>query len=383
MYHWDQKEMDIQNLFPQNYEESRNRFREMLPHLQKKWPNAKLHHHPLKNSPEISIDWITAKGVQSNEKMLLFTTGEHGIEGYVGSAILELFYQKFIALLNQNTTGITLVHMIDPWGMKHWRRTNPNNIDLNRNFVWDEEQIDPGFNPDYHNIINLVNPSQEIKHLKWERLIFLFKYLYYMAKFWKKNFWSTKALGQYNYPEGIHYGGSQYQEEVQQIKSIFRQAFEGYNQLLHLDMHTGYGPRYQMTIVNSVLESKNSDDFVKEIDYPLVAAMNPEEFYEVRGDMIDFVYMLRDKEFPDTDLYATAFEFGTFGISHWGKLRSLRAMVQENQWYWHGAGSREIEESVRQEFLESFSPSEQKWRQKAVADADQALRGIMKMEKFI
>jgi hypothetical protein len=99
--------------------------------------------------------------------------------------------------------------------------------------------------------------------------------------------------------------------------------------------------------------------------------------------MIDYVYLLREKEFPDVKLYATSFEFGTFGISHWGKLRSLLAMIQENQWFWHGAGSRQTEEAVRVEFLESFSPSEFRWREKAVADADQAFRGILKMEGFL
>ena len=99
--------------------------------------------------------------------------------------------------------------------------------------------------------------------------------------------------------------------------------------------------------------------------------------------MIDFVYQLRAQEFPDVSLYATSFEFGTFGISHWGKLRSMRAMVQENQLAWYGARTKQIEKEVRREFLESFSPSEENWREKAVADADQAFRGILKMEGFL
>ncbi len=374
---------DIHALFPESYEQSRNRFRAMLPVLKKIWPEATLHSHALKDFPDITIDWIWAGGRQTMEKMLLFTTGEHGVEGYVGSAMLEYFYRRYLPRLDADTTGITLVHMIDPWGMKFRRRTNPNNVDLNRNFVWDHRQIDPAFNPDYKRLKSLIAPQKQINHLRWERFVFLLKYAAYLTMLGKTSLWDAKILGQYAHSQGIHFGGEQVQEEVEVVTSIFRQAFANCRKLLHLDMHTGYGPRYQMTLVNSVLEPKSSAEFRKQTDYPLVAAMNPEEFYEVQGDMIDFVYRLRAQEFPDVSLYATSFEFGTFGISHWGKLRSMRAMVQENQLAWYGARTKQIEKEVRREFLESFSPSEENWREKAVADADQAFRGILKMEGFL
>lgn len=374
---------DIHKLFPQSYEESRARFREMLPTLKKKWPDAILYQHPLKDFPEITIDWIASDSNLSTEKMLLFTTGEHGIEGFVGSAVLEYFYRNYIPRLDQNTTGITLVHTINPWGMKFWRRTNPKNVDLNRNFVWNKKQIDPTFNSDYETLNKFLNPPHPVNNFWWEELVLLVNYLGNLATMGKAALWKTKILGQYAYPQGIHYGGDQFQEEVEVAKKIYRNAFKTSKKLLHLDMHTGYGPRYQMTLVNSPFEPKSSADFVQQTGYPLVAAMNPEEFYEVRGDMIDYVYMLRDKEFPEVDLYATSFEFGTFGISHWGKLRSKLAMILENQWYWHGASTKKVEAQVRNEFLESFSPSAEKWRKKAIADADQAIKGILEMEGFI
>ncbi len=94
---------------------------------------------------------------------------------------------------------------------------------------------------------------------------------------------------------------------------LYRQALQAYDQILHLDMHTGYGPRYQMSLVNSVLETTTSQEFVQKFDYPLVVAANREEFYAIRGDMIDYVYALRNGEFPGKKLYATSFEFGTLG----------------------------------------------------------------------
>jgi hypothetical protein len=166
-------------------------------------------------------------------------------------------------------------------------------------------------------------------------------------------------------------------------QGIYRGALASGSTVLHLDMHTGYGPRDQMTIVNSPLEPKRSEEFARRLGYPLVAAMTSDEFYAVRGDMVDYVYLLRQEEFPDVRLYATAFEFGTFGDSLEANLRSLRAMVLENQLYWHGASSEGAAEWVRHEFLESFSPSEAEWRHKAVADAGHALGAILRMMGYI
>lgn len=373
---------EFSNLFPTSYEESRARFRAWLPHIQEIWPGATLHQHALNIDPELTIDWITADAGISNDNMLMFTTAEHGVEGYVGSAVLELFLRKFLPKLNPSTTGLTLVHTINPWGMKYHRRTNSQNIDLNRNFVLENSQLDPAFNPFYSKIERFVGPAGQATNLGFGWPGFLAGYLANLLRYGKDKLWAGKVLGQYAYPQGIHYGGDRIQEEVTVAGEIYHQALASGKKVLHLDMHTGYGPRYQMTIVNSPLEPKPSTAFIQELGYPLVAAMTPDEFYEVRGDMVDYVYLLRQKEYPNTELYATAFEFGTFGDSHWSNLRSLRAMIYENRVYWNGASYSALAEEIRREFLESFSPSESKWRQKAIADAEEALGAILRRMEF-
>ena len=374
---------DIEGLFPVSYEQSRTRFRQMLPEIKKFWPDAALHQHSLRQFPDLAIDWIKASGKTATNKLLVFTTGEHGIEGFVGSAMLELFFQKYLLELDPDTTGLVLVHAIDPWGMKYFRRTNPNNVDLNRNFVWEISQLEDKFNPTYHEFHHFFGGERKIGPLGLENLGFISGYLTNLFTIGKAKFWAAKNLGQYAFPKGIHYGGTEIQEEVETTKAIFREAFEACGKILHFDMHTGYGPRYQMTIVNSVFEPKSSAEFIQELNYPLVAAMTADEFYEVRGDMVDYVYQLRDREFPDCDLYSTAFEFGTFGDSHGDNYRQMRAMVLENRLYWYGAYSKHVKSAVRKIFRESFYPCEVAWRQKAIEDADQAFVAILKMSGFL
>jgi hypothetical protein len=53
---------------------------------------------------------------------------------------------------------------------------------------------------------------------------------------------------------------------------LYRKAFSTFNQILHLHKHTGYGPRYQVSIVNFVHEKRSSQGFVEKFNYPLVVA---------------------------------------------------------------------------------------------------------------
>lgn len=372
----------ISALFPESYEASRARFRENLPLIQERWPAAQLAQHALPGDEGMTIDWIHSPATQRNQRVFILTIGEHGIEGYVGSAMQQRFIEKYLPRLDATNTGLLFVHAINPWGMKHRRRTNANNVDLNRNFVYDPADIDPGFNPDSLKIDAFLHPRRPLRSFAWSQLPFGGRLLGNIIKMGLKEFRATALLGQYHNPQGIHYGGSEYQEETRLLMNLYRQALQDYDQILHLDMHTGYGPRYQMSLVNSVFESGNSHEFARRFDYPLVVAANPEEFYAIRGDMVDYLYMLWQKEFPQKRLYANAFEYGTYGDSFMAALRSMRTMVFENRAFCQGAPGLRTQARVARAIGELFAPEEDDWRAKAVADADQAFEGILKAEGF-
>ena len=98
--------------------------------------------------------------------------------------------------------------------------------------------------------------------------------------------------------------------------------------------------------------------------------------------MVDYVYSFVLNEFPDKRLYATSFEFGTYGDSSLAAIRSLRTMILENQLHWSGTKSEEAKEKTRKEFRELYFPESEGWRAKAVADAKQAFQGILAAEGY-
>jgi hypothetical protein len=373
---------NIQSLFPETYEASRERFRNNLSVVQSMWPKAKLFQHKLSGDEDLTIDWLYSEATESNQKVLLFTTGEHGVEGYVGSAMMQRFIEKYLLKLDPRNTGVLLVHAINPWGMKHHRRGNRDNIDLNRTFLWEVDH-DSDFNPEYDRIAKFLNPGTKIQNLLFDDIGYTLKLFWHIARMGMKNFRYALLLGQYRDNKGLYYGGTKRPEETQVLMDLYKQVMSTYDQILHLDMHTGYGPRYQMSLINSPQDEGTSEYFVKRFDYPLVVAATADEFYAIRGDMIDYVYALQQNEFPGKRLFSTSFEFGTLGDTLYGLFHSPRVMIHENRAYWHGARNEGLLAKAKHGFEELFNPSAKDWKEKAVADADQAFKGILTAERYV
>lgn len=367
--------------FPASYEASRARFRAGLQALQARWPGARLESHPLAEHPDVSIDWIWAEP-RNRKALVMISTAEHGIEGYVGSAVQHLFMGEFAPRLDPRTTGLLLVHAINPWGMQKRYRVNPHNVDLNRNFVF-SGQYDPAVNPDYDLLAPMLNPGRPVGNLALETARFVLWVLQALVFPGQARVHAGSLLGQHRHSKGIYFGGTAVQEETTVLMALYRRALERYERFIQVDMHTGYGPRYQMTVLVPPQDSLSSEEAAAAFAYPLVQKIDADEFYAISGDMGEYVYRLRDAHFPGKPVLASGFEFGTFGESLTALLRSLRITILENQLRQYGARSEAIAEAVRREYGELFFPSEARWREKALSDGRQALEGILRAYRLI
>jgi len=158
-------------------------------------------------------------------------------------------------------------------------------------------------------------------------------------------------------------------------------VFKDVNNVVWIDLHTGYGPRYQMSIVNSKHEKTSTKDMIKEINYPLILGLNAEEFYEVEGDMLEITYDSHKINREKCKLYATCFEFGTLGESITNSISSLKALVFENNTYFEEQTPKFKEFSLKL-IKEQFLPSSKKWRKKAELDFIQAMKGIIQYKEI-
>lgn len=364
----------MDTLFPESYDSSRARFMRDFELLRPQWADSRLESYPLKTDPSLSVDCAWAEP-RKKENLIIISTGLHGIEGYVGSVMLKIFMDEFAPKINADNTGLLLVHAINPWGMKNRRRYNENNADLNRNFIWDEN-FDPRVNPDYEPLISMLNPSRPLTNMLLSDMAFISRLLTNIVKLGILRIRQGMLSGQYRHPRGVQFGGQSTQESAQIARGLFQRAFDEYGQIVHLDMHTGYGPRYQMSFVNSTREPASSQELMRRFNYPLIVAATPSDFYTVSGDITEYFYKLRDEKYPSKKLFATCFEFGTFGASLPMQIRSMRVTILENRLFQHGAKSDALRNAVRKEYEELFFPAETRWREKAMADCRRAFNGI-------
>ena len=365
------------SLIPQSYEASRERFRSSLDAIAVRWPSSRIEAHAVHGAEDgLSIDILHAPATGQAQHMLLMTTGEHGIEGFVGSAVMELAIRQVLPTLDPATTSLCLVHAINPWGMKHEQRTNVTNVDLNRNFVVSWDSLEKA-NEGYRNLRPIFQPQGPMPSVRWNRLLVAGQVMRLALTGKSAKLRQALLAGQYDEPSGLYYGGTEWQPETQIMRHVYDDCLKAVPHLVHIDLHTGYGPRDRMSVGNSGLDPVPSTQWAQRIDYPNVVAATPLEFYHIEGDMIDYMYRTRETGAPTTAIYATCFEFGCLGDSLPAQIDSLWCAVASNRVRQHGAAGEGIADEVRRLWREAYRPSEPSWEEQAHRDALRAFRGIL------
>jgi hypothetical protein len=229
----------------------------------------------------------------------------------------------------------------------------------------------------------LLNPARPVRSLRRSRLGFTAGLLRAVGRLGPARFREATLIGQYQFPAGVYFGGETHQEETRVLQDIFEAQLSAYGRLTHLDVHTGYGPRRAMLLVTSALETRSSAELAHLFSYPHVVKATSAEFYQIQGDMIDYIYALAQKRYAEKPFFAASFEYGTFGDGLNAVIRSLQTMVLENQLHHHGAGSPSEADRIREEFGALFAPADPAWRKQAIEFARRAFGGVFAAEGFL
>ena len=368
-------------VFTDLYERATNYFRLSFREALGKWKQISFEQHPIAEG--LTIDSYRCEPFQKAEKLLVITGGEHGIEGYAAIAFLDIFQKEFLSLIDRNRVGLRILLPINPWGMKHHRRVNENNVDLNRTFVLDPEAIDRNANPAYTAALKLLQEEKPVRGYNLARFRFACRYLWMANRIGFSALREALTLGQFQYPRGLYYGGAQIQPSTAYMKRYFDEVFSSCDDIVHLDIHTGAGPKNRMTIVNSAFSPGESSEYELRYGYHPIVKTTNDEFYAMVGDMIDYINQMVPVKFPETKFYSTCFEYGLVGESPWGKLKSRQAIIQENQAFHHGAESESVHRLIRKRFEKVFYSSSEEWHRAMAEDTRRALSGILRAHRFI
>ena len=185
----------------------------------------------------LSMD-VTHIGPANASKLLLLTSGCHGVEGYAGSAaqVMLLLDPGFRQRLYQQGVRIALVHALNPYGFSYSRRVTAENVDLNRNCI-DFSQPLP-LNNEYAVLHKLLVPDGWPPDADNVRAM-----TQAIGSTGLRQFQDAVTRGQYHHPDGIFFGGQAPTWSHRTFSKVLDGIPPSLDQIAWIDLHTGLGPQ--------------------------------------------------------------------------------------------------------------------------------------------
>ncbi len=293
----------------------------------------------------VDIAWL---GNLAPKRVLLHTSGLHGVEGFAGSAIQLKLLEN--APRPPEDSAIIFMHILNPYGMAWLRRYNESNVDLNRNFRFREEawQVQSDV---YQQIHSFLNPESEK----------LFdSFLLQAAGALTAHKYSTLkqaiAEGQNQFPKGLFYAGKHLEKLPVLYGAWLAESFSLTQHLFVIDVHTGLGSRCQESLVHKV-RATDSARLSKMLGKSL-----QQDFVKESGGNTEFRgghNHLYKQVLPHVEIDFVTQEFGTYP-----NLFVLQALRDENRY--HHYYDKQPNHETKRRLKEAFSPAHLEWSHSVV-----------------
>ncbi len=365
----DKYELTENNLtyYNNSYEEARKDFRLKSDELLTKYEGSKSFQLAVQSKIDtnLTIDFCYIPGSEQVDKILILSSGVHGVEGYVGSAVQLLFMNEFIDENLLSKTGILLIHSVNPYGFKYSRRVTENNVDLNRNSDT-ELGLYKTVNEGYPKVYDLINPKGKVATESMANRFFFVKAIKAIAEKTMPVLRQAILQGQYAFPEGLYYGGNTFEPQIKELAPIIDSICKPYQTVFAIDLHTGYGERGTLHLFPNPVEAPVKKRLETIFDGYKIDWGDSGDFYTITGDFVNFIGEIND----DKTIIPMTFEFGTMDSqTTLGSLKSIHIMILENQGEQYGFESDEDSIKVKKDIVEMYYPSSNEWKSHIIEES--------------
>lgn len=328
---------------------------------------------------DLSIDVAELRPAQP-DKLYVAVSGIHGIEGYAGNAIQRALLGELLARLDLGSTGLLLVHALNPVGMQRLRRVNASNVDLNRNFALEGSALYATDSSRYSWLASVLGPTRPYDGGLLTRVSFLTQLALRVRRHGYAALRQATLAGQYTLPAGIFYGGAAPEPETRFFQRVFAETCVRYREILLTDLHTGYGERARAYPLFARADSPQMQEFGAE---GVRDARGRNQSYTAHGDLVGYAYETTKAKNPQAVCNAVVVELGTHGLGALAQLEDLHTVVRENQVYHHGSRTPAIRTRVQRRFCELFNPSDAAWQQQALNAALERIETLLVRRGFL
>jgi Protein of unknown function (DUF2817) len=338
--------------FPPDYASARGWFRAAATSLG--WT---LHAHTIPGTgpsgEELSIDAANSPHSDAS-KVVVVSSGLHGVEAPFGSAVQLAMFERFASAPPPPGLRFVFLHALNPWGYAWGRRVDADNVDPNRNFLLPGEEYQ-GSPEGYRHFDALLNPRSPLGRFD----LFVPKAWLAVARFGVPALRQALVGGQYDYPQGVFFGGHRPSATHLGLQQRLRGWIGPAAEVVHLDFHTGLGPwgGYKLLLdapVSKLQLERMGRWFgpgTHEEDDPTKTSYRP------RGGFGPWCVA---QQIAPEYLYMVA-EFGTYK-----NIPMLAGMRQENRAVHWGQRGERIAERAKARLRDLFIPPSLEWRQRVL-----------------
>ncbi|MFA6310158.1 MAG: M14 family metallopeptidase [Sterolibacterium sp.] len=323
--------------------------------------------HPLpgRDGEPLALD-VVLDGPDDAEKLLIVSSACHGVEGYCGSGVqvYALHDEAFRSRCSARGVAVLYLHGINPYGFSHIRRVTHENVDLNRNFQDFSAPLPE--NPAYRELHPLLLPETWPPDAGNTAALGQF-----IAARGMKAVQAAVSGGQYQFADGLFYGGTFPTWSNTTLRGVLRQHAGGARQVAWIDLHTGLGET-----------GAGERGFAGRNDDPAALARAREwwggngatpittfgDGTSVSSPLTGLMWGAAYDECPNAEITAIGIEFGTQPL-----MQVLQALRAEQWLVNHPQAPAALAIRIKQDLLDAFYVDTPDWKQKIVSHARQAM----------
>ena len=310
---------------------------------------------------KLSID-TAYLGAKTPRRLLFVLSGTHGAEGFAGSAIQQQWLDRSGRSALPPGSGCLLIHAVNPYGFAWWRRANEHNVDLNRNAL---DKFPGPSNVAYRKLDRWLNPPAPPGRFD----------SFFASGAWRVLTQGFGALrqaivgGQYEFPRGLFYGGTQREESIVHLERIVTaETFREVERLVVIDLHTGLGE----DLLDERLERGAEDDpayrdLVRWFGAPAVGSSqrSGSAVYEVSGGIVDLI----ERRYSRGRARVAVLEIGTVPLP-----LLLYRLYRENRATFYSASESSVLARERTALRDAFCPPSIVWRRRVLTHGENVMR---------
>jgi len=359
--------IDVPAAFAASYAEARDRFRRAAG---ARGLEVECTIHPTARGAqgeELSVD-VALLGDRDAPSLLVLTSGMHGVEGFCGSGcqVLLLQDEMVIASVRRGAAAVLLYHAVNPYGFSHLRRTNEDNVDLNRNFR--DFSRPQEANAAYAEVHAVVVPATWPPTADNSAAI-----AGYVGRYGAARMQAAVSSGQAEFADGLFYAGRAPAWSNTVLRDTLRRYGARRERLAWIDFHTGLGPWGHGEKIYS-----GPDDAAAIARAKSWYGGDVTTFYDgtsTSAALTGVSFHAALEACPDGEYTGIALEYGTRPFND--VFQALRA----DQWLANNPGTGEpIRSAIKRRMLDAFHDGSDAWKAMAYGQARvvvlQALRAL-------